>query len=202
MRYKIKLIEEHHRRMPLLKALTPGHWYHSYDTATHCQIVIDKADQLATEWADAIDGDVLRYAAMAHDWGKLETWSPDGSPWYPNHENKSADILEEIFETLTLGTNAPFHEAITTLVRHHGRCQQIDRMGQKAVNRLLKKLGGKHGYLLEYFLLLVADCHGFSEEGAKAGYAQAMLFAEAAGLNAEYSALDELLNWETCPRLP
>ena len=38
---KIKLIEEHHRRMPLLKALTPGHWYHSYDTATHCQIVID-----------------------------------------------------------------------------------------------------------------------------------------------------------------
>jgi hypothetical protein len=165
------LEKENERRLVLMADLTPGHWFHCHDTATHCNIVHGKAVELGALFANYVDQELLRLAAMAHDWGKIETWRPEGSPWFPGHERKSAEILEH------WDPPAP----LVSLVANHGRCMQLDQYGDKAVKKLLDTIGSPDDHLA-FFLLLMADCAGFSEAGMEAGMKQADLFAVKAGL--------------------
>ena len=195
--------KENARRMPLLKELKPDHWFHVYDTAKHCEIVLNEAVRMdGLHLANGLydfDAELLRLAAMAHDWGKLETWNPDGSPWFAGHERVSAEILE--------GMDAP--DPLVRIVKYHGRCMEIDKFGDKAVRKLVRSISPKsidrhipvssepdgalwlalknkevevEGDLIAYYLLLICDCAGFSPEGRWAGFTQATQFAKLIGL--------------------
>jgi hypothetical protein len=165
------LEEENQRRLTLLADLTPNHWFHCYDTATHCRIVHKKAIELGQMHKHHVDTNLLQYAAMSHDWGKLEAWRPEGSPWFPGHEKISAQTLVQL--------SAP--DALIRLVANHGRCMQLDQYGTKAIERLLRSIGNASDHMA-FFLLLISDCAGFSEAGAKAGLKQAHHFALEADL--------------------
>ena len=160
--------------------LTPDHWFHCHDTATHCRLVSKYAEELGEGFGSrpvdgssrkVVDAELLRLAAMAHDWGKIEAWRPEGSPWFPGHEGISAEILE--------GMGAP--DPLVRLVKYHGRCMTIDRFGDKAVKKLLTAIGSEDDHFT-FLLLLLSDCAGFSKGGMESGYEQATIFARKAGI--------------------
>lgn len=102
-------------------------------------------------------------AAMAHDWGKVETFDPSGGEkgkaFFRGHEKVSAQILAEM--------GAP--ELVCNLVREHGNIRDVSRMSSKGIGKIIKRLtpeGECELVVLHLFdHLLLADSSAFSEEG-------------------------------------
>ena len=137
-----------------MRNMKPNHKFHDKNTYTHTMLVALHADELKTTLILNHDEfDELTTACYAHDLGKVETWNPEGSPWFRGHEEVSADIL------ISNGFDPDDH--IVNAVRYHGRLQQFDKMSDKARRKLVNKISN----LKLFIMLQLCDAEGFSDYG-------------------------------------
>ena len=168
-----KFQDEHEARIEKGRSMTPGHWFHFTDTGSHMELVVEAALTLSKNYplhAELpLSSNTLLLSAICHDWGKTDDdiWNPAGSPWFPRHEQRSAEIMVDL--------GLPEDDPAVSLVRLHGKTQQIDKFGDKAIRRFLDELGSAKNQWA-FFCLLICDCCGFSKEGRDAGFEQAKLF--------------------------
>lgn len=113
--------------------------------------------------------DVICLAAMAHDWGKVETFDPEGGEkgrsFFQGHEKVSAQILADM--------GAP--ELVCNLVREHGNIRQVDKMTTKGMKKIINRLTpegcdddqSRLQVILMFDHLLLADSSAFSAEGKR-----------------------------------
>jgi len=134
--------------------MKPEHKFHRDDTFTHTMLVAFHATELKTK-LDLTDDefDELTTTCYAHDLGKVETWNPQGSPWFRGHEEVSADLL--------IANGFDKDDDIVNAVRYHGRLQQFDKMGHKARLKLLNKISN----VKLFIMLQLCDAEGFSDYG-------------------------------------
>lgn len=146
-----KLFEE---RTPKMVHMRPMHKFHSRNTYSHTMLVAFHATELKTT-LDLTDDefDQLTTACYAHDLGKVETWNPEGSPWFRGHEEVSANIL--------IANGFDPDDDIVNAVRYHGRLQQFDKMSDKARRKLVNKISN----LKLFIMLQLCDAEGFSDYG-------------------------------------
>ena len=170
-----KFQDEHEARVAKGRTMTPGHWFHFTDTGSHMDLVVKAALELSRNYPLhtelPLNSNTLLLSAICHDWGKTDDdiWNPDGPPWFSGHEKRSAELM--------VGLGLPEDDPAVSLVKLHGRTQQIDKFGDKAVRKLLDELGSARNQWT-FFCLLICDCCGFSKEGRDAGLEQAKLFLE------------------------
>lgn len=137
-----------------MRNMKPNHKFHDEDTYTHTMLVTLHATTLKNELDLTYDeDDQLTTACYAHDLGKVETWNPEGSPWFRGHEEVSADIL--------VANRFDPNDDIVNAVRYHGRLQQFDKMGDKARSKLVNKISN----LKLFIMLQLCDAEGFSDYG-------------------------------------
>lgn len=146
-----KLFEE---RTPKMVHMRPMHKFHARNTYSHTILVAAHATELETKLNLKHDEfEQLTTACYAHDLGKVETWNPEGSPWFRGHEEVSADIL--------VANGFDPDDDIVNAVRYHGRLQQFDKMGDKARRKLVNKISN----LKLFIMLQLCDAEGFSDYG-------------------------------------
>ena len=137
-----------------MRNMKPNHKFHDEDTYTHTMLVALHATELKTTLDLTHDEfNELRTACYAHDLGKVETWNPEGSPWFRGHEEVSADIL--------VANGFDPDDDIVNAVRYHGRLQQFDKMSDKARRKLVNKISN----LKLFIMLQLCDAEGFSVYG-------------------------------------
>jgi putative nucleotidyltransferase with HDIG domain len=145
------LLKERRKEMRNMK---PNHKFHNEDTYSHSISVVQHSSKLAYQLDLSDDAeDQLRTACYAHDLGKVETWNPEGSPWFRGHEEVSADIL--------VANGFDPDDDIVNAVRYHGRLQQFDKMSDKARRKLVNKISN----LKLFIMLQLCDAEGFSDYG-------------------------------------
>jgi hypothetical protein len=165
-------------RTPQMMQMKPEHKFHRDDTFTHTMLVAFHATELKTK-LDLTDDefDELTTTCYAHDLGKVETWNPEGSPWFRGHEEVSADLL--------IANGFDKDDDIVNAVRYHGRLQQFDKMGHKARLKLLNKISN----VKLFIMLQLCDANGFSDYGKKQALNQLDEFV-ACYITAEFSDSD------------
>lgn len=137
-----------------MRNMKPDHKFHDEDTYTHTMLVTSHATILKKQLDLTYDEfDQLTTACYAHDLGKVETWNPEGSPWFRGHEEVSADIL--------VANGFDPDDDIVNAVRYHGRLQQFDKMSDKARRKLVNKISN----LKLFIMLQLCDAEGFSDYG-------------------------------------
>lgn len=137
-----------------MRNMKPNHKFHDEDTYTHSMLVALHATELKTKLnLNDDEFDQLTTACYAHDLGKVETWNPEGSPWFRGHEEVSADLL--------VANGFDPDDDIVNAVRYHGRLQQFDKMGDKARRKLVNKISN----LKLFIMLQLCDAEGFSDYG-------------------------------------
>jgi putative nucleotidyltransferase with HDIG domain len=176
-----QLKKENKRRLKLMSEIQFSHEFHQWSTAEHCRMV-HRAAKMFTRAAIRLDPlDIggccashhLRTAAMTHDWGKVETFNPNGGEagekWFPNHEKKSAEILEQM----------GVHPFVIGLVREHGNIRKskemTPQMAMEILYRIYEDLPPET--VLHYFItLLECDALGFSPRGRLLSRVQSFAF--------------------------
>lgn len=145
--------------------MTPKHIFHNCNTYTHTFRVAYHANILNSKLNLPHDEfEQLTTACYAHDLGKVETWNPEGSPWFRGHEEVSADIL--------VANGFDKDDNIVNAVRLHGRLQQFDKMGDKARRKLVNKISN----LKLFIMLQLCDAEGFSDYGKEQALKQLQEF--------------------------
>jgi len=154
-------------RAEKMAAMRPDHPFHNTDTLEHTRRVV-QASQLLTSRLELPPREAinLRIAAIAHDLGKVETWNPEGSPWFKGHEVASAELMiEKGFSP---------DDDIVNAVRHHGKLQNFDQFGDKARRKLIDKIQN----LKLFIMLQVCDAEGFSPYGREKARNQLQMFLD------------------------
>ena len=164
-----------------MRNMKPDHKFHDEDTYSHSISVVQhsskieyKLDLTEDEYAQ------LRTACYAHDLGKVETWNPEGSPWFRGHEEVSADIL--------VANGFDPDDDIVNAVRYHGRLQQFDKMSDKARRKLVNKISN----LKLFIMLQLCDAEGFSDYGKTQALKQLNEFVHFAY---DYCEIKDMPNW-------
>jgi hypothetical protein len=169
------------QRKEEMQDMTPKHIFHNSNTYTHTLRVAYHANILNSELSLSYsEFQQLSTACFAHDLGKVETWNPEGSPWFRGHEEVSADLL--------VANGFDKDDDIVNAVRYHGRLQQFDKMGDKARRKLVNKISN----LKLFIMLQLCDANGFSDYGKKQALNQLNGFI-AYYLTTEFN--DGLPNW-------
>ena len=164
-----------------MRNMKPNHKFHDEDTYSHSISVVQHSSKLEYELDLTEDEDVqLRTACYAHDLGKVETWNPEGSPWFRGHEEVSADIL--------VANGFDPDDDIVNAVRYHGRLQQFDKMGIKARNKLVNKISN----LKLFIMLQLCDAEGFSQYGKTQSLKQLRDFVHFAY---DYPEIEDMPDW-------
>ena len=141
-------------RKKQMRKMKPEHKFHDEDTFCHSISVVQHSSKI--EYILNLNHDEyiqLRTACYAHDLGKVETWNPEGSPWFRGHEEVSADIL--------VANGFDPDDDIVNAIRYHGRLQQFDKMSDKARRKLVNKISN----LKLFIMLQLCDAEGFSDYG-------------------------------------
>ena len=166
------------KRKKDMQSMTPKHIFHNCNTYTHTFRVAYHASILNSKLnLTNSEFNQLSTACFAHDLGKVETWNPEGSPWFRGHEEVSADIL--------VANGFDKDDDIVNAVRYHGRLQQFDKMGNKARLKLLNKITN----VKLFIMLQLCDANGFSDYGKKQALNQLDEFV-ACYTTAEFSNCD------------
>jgi hypothetical protein len=171
------LKEENAERLQAMEDIKFSHAFHNLSTAEHCRRV-----HMAAKAFKKAGGHDVRIAAMAHDWGKVETFDPAGGEpgknWFRGHEKKSAEILH----------NLGGHPMDVGLVREHGSVRQVGLMKAKTALKVLRRIyegsepvvGGnplsEQATLGKFMTLLECDAMAFSDEGRRLARNQSFLF--------------------------
>lgn len=142
------------QRTKEMRNMKPDHKFHDEDTYNHTISVAINSLKLRHKLdLNTNEDEQLRTACYAHDLGKVETWNPEGSPWFRGHEEVSADIL--------VANGFDPDDDIVNAVRYHGRLQQFDKMSDKARRKLVNKISN----LKLFIMLQLCDAEGFSDYG-------------------------------------
>ena len=162
------LKEENAERLQAMEDIKFSHIFHNLSTANHCRRV-----HMAAKAFKKAGGHDVRIAAMAHDWGKIETFDPaggePGNNWFRGHEKKSAEILY----------NLGGHPMDVGLVREHGSVRQVEQMKAQTALKVLRRIyeGSEPVVTLGKFMtLLECDAMSFSDEGRRLSRDQSFLF--------------------------
>jgi len=169
------------KRKEKLLVMKPDHKFHNRNTYDHTITVYDHGNTLIDPLSLKIDeaGQLLT-ACIAHDLGKVETWNPEGSPWFRGHEEVSADIL--------VANGFDPNDDIVNAVRYHGRLQQFDKMSDKARRKLVNKISN----LKLFIMLQLCDAEGFSDYGKTQALKQLNEFVHFAY---DYCEIKDMPNW-------
>ena len=158
--------------------MKPDHKFHNRNTYDHTIAVHNHAFKLYDSLSlNDEEEEQLLTTCFAHDLGKVETWNPEGSPWFRGHEEVSADLL--------IANGFDKDDDIVNAVRYHGRLQQFDKMGHKARLKLLNKISN----VKLFIMLQLCDANGFSDYGKKQALNQLDEFV-ACYITAEFSDSD------------
>ena len=174
------LLEERKEELVVMK---PNHKFHNRNTYDHTIAVYNHGIKLIDPLnLNGLEEGQLLTACIAHDLGKVETWNPEGSPWFRGHEEVSADIL--------VANGFDKDDDIVNAVRLHGRLQQFDKMGDKARLKLLNKITN----VKLFIMLQLCDANGFSDYGKEQALSQLNEFI-ACYITAEFNTSTSLPNW-------
>ena len=161
--------------------MKPNHKFHNENTFWHTMLVVCYSAELKTTLDLTNDEfDELTTACYAHDLGKVETWNPEGSPWFRGHEEVSADIL--------VANGFDPNDHIVNAVRYHGRLQQFDKMSDKARRKLVNKISN----LKLFIMLQLCDAEGFSDYGKTQSLKQLKDFVHFAY---DYPEIKDMPDW-------
>jgi len=130
----------------------PERWHPEVDTGVHVMMVVDQAARLCAD-------PEVRFAALVHDLGKGET-PPDRWPGHHGHEQRSAQLVDELCQRLRAPTR--FRELACQVALHHGLAHRAAELRPGTVLKLLEASGAfRRAERLDQFLLACeADYRG------------------------------------------
>jgi len=123
--------------------------YHpEVDTGVHLMMVLDMAAQLDASLR-------VRFACLCHDLGKGTT-PADVLPRHTGHEERSAQLLEDVCERLRVPTDC--RELADVVAREHGNIHRSTEFDAAAVVRLLERCDAFRKPLRFADVLLACEC--------------------------------------------